>query len=157
MSVMSYPLCINPSHTAMLEQRRGSTEALMFDRRPLTHDVSARAHSPNETSPNTTSSIDGVRCRACGAHTPVLGADPTCLYCGLPVELPSHVAGRVDELQRHLERARKRAEKLDRELSSEGAGYVNGILAAQLIGILLSLAFWGDLLHRRIGHRRSST
>jgi DNA-directed RNA polymerase subunit RPC12/RpoP len=92
--------------------------------------------------------VDGVRCGSCGAHTPVLGVEPHCLYCAMPVELPSDVASRADELQRNIYIARGEAEELDRELTSEGAGYVNGILAAQIVGVLVSLALWVDLLRR---------
>lgn len=66
----------------------------------------------------------------------------------MPVELPSDVQGRASQVQRNLERAREEAAQLDRELASEGAGYVNGIIVVQVIGILVSLAFWVDLLGR---------
>lgn len=55
---------------------------------------------------------------------------------------------RADEVQQNIYIARAEAEQLDRELMSEGAGYVNGILALRIVGILVSLAFWGDLLRR---------
>jgi hypothetical protein len=92
--------------------------------------------------------IEGVRCGSCGAHTPVLGTEPTCVYCAMPVELPSDARGRAREVQRNLERAREEAAQLDRELASDGAGYVMGIIVVQVIGILVSLAFWVDLLRR---------
>jgi hypothetical protein len=92
--------------------------------------------------------IDAVRCGSCGAHTPVLGTEPTCVYCAMPVELPSDVRGRASQVQRNIERAREEAAQLDRELASEGAGFVNGVIVVQVIGIIVSLAFWVDLLGR---------
>ena len=117
----------------------------MFDRRPSEGPVGPEWGRGQNAMP---ANIDGVRCGSCGAHTPVLGVDPTCLYCAMPVALPSDVASRADEVQRNNYIARGEAEQLDRELTSEGAGYVNGILAAQVVGVLVSLALWADLLRR---------
>jgi len=115
----------------------------MHDRNPSASDAAWR-NGPSAAPVN----IEGVRCGSCGAHTPVLGTEPTCVYCAMPVELPSHVQGRASQLQRNIERAREEAAQLDRELASDGAGYVNGIIAVQVIGIVVSLAFWVDLLGR---------
>jgi len=92
--------------------------------------------------------VDGVRCGSCGAHTPVLGVDPHCLYCSMPVALPNDVAERAREVERNLARAREEARQTDRELDSEGAGYAKLIMAVQLISLLVAMGFWRDILQR---------
>jgi hypothetical protein len=92
--------------------------------------------------------VDGVRCGSCGAHTPVLGVEPHCLYCSMPVELPNDVAGRASEVQRNLERAREEAKEFDRDFASDAAGYINVIIVLQLVGVLVALGFWVDILQR---------
>lgn len=92
--------------------------------------------------------VDSMRCGSCGAHTPVLGVDPSCMYCSMPIELPTDVAERAREIQRNLERAREEAKQLDRELASDGAGYVYLIIVLQLMGVVVGLGLWVDILQR---------
>jgi hypothetical protein len=107
-------------------------------------DVGAWQQSPGAV-PRT---VDGVRCGSCGAHTPVLGVDPACLYCSMPVDLPNDVAARAREVQRNLERAREEAKQFDREFASDAAGYITLILVLQLVGLLVALGLWFDVLAR---------
>lgn len=113
--------------------------------RAATGDDVARRHA-GDTAPRV---VEGVVCGSCGAHTPVYGAgDPTCMYCDMPVDLPSDVEGRADKLQRGLDRAREEREELERWLTSEGRGYIAFIVALQLAGLGLSLGAWLQLMDR---------
>jgi hypothetical protein len=117
----------------------------MDDRRmPTASDGEGWQHGPGALPLD----AQGVRCGSCGAHTPVFGTDPVCLYCSMPVELPSDVEERARRVQKNLERARQEAKALDRELASDGMGFVQFIIAAQLVGSVISIAFWVSLLSR---------
>lgn len=92
--------------------------------------------------------VEGVRCGCCGAHTPVLGVDPSCLYCSMPVELPDDVAERAREVQRTIERARQEALQFDREFASDAGGYINLIIVLQVVGVLVGVGLWVGILER---------
>ena len=88
-------------------------------------------------------------CASCGAHTPVYGAgDPTCMYCGMPVDLPSNVESRAGKFQRGLEKAREERDELERWLTTEGRGYIAFIVGLQLAGLGVSFAVWMQLMAR---------
>ena len=117
----------------------------MVDRRPTTSGDGAWTRA-SEPSPRV---AEGVVCPSCGAHTPVHAAgDPTCMYCGMRVDLPSRVEARAERLQRGLEKAREEREELEYWLTSEGTGYIRFIVILQVAGTGLSLAAWMQLMAR---------
>jgi hypothetical protein len=92
---------------------------------------------------------EGVRCGSCGAHTPVYGAgDPTCMYCGMPVDLPSDVRVRLEKHARGAQKARGERGELELWLTTEGRAYISLIVTLQLAGLCLSLAAWLQLMAR---------
>ncbi|HTV18955.1 MAG TPA: hypothetical protein VMG12_09800 [Polyangiaceae bacterium] len=93
--------------------------------------------------------VEGVVCGSCGAHTPVYGADdPRCVYCDMPVDLPSNVQGRAAKLERGLERAREERDELERWLTTDGVGYIKLIIGLQLAGLCLSIWVWMQLMEK---------
>ncbi|HTV18954.1 MAG TPA: hypothetical protein VMG12_09795 [Polyangiaceae bacterium] len=92
---------------------------------------------------------EGVVCGSCGAHTPVYGAgDPTCVYCDMPVDLPSNVQGRAAKLERRLEKTREVQDEFESWLTTSGVGYIKLIIVLQLTGLCLGLVAWMQLMDR---------
>ena len=89
---------------------------------------------------------DGIRCRACGAFTPVLSSEPHCLYCSRRVVLPEHVRDRAEQVEMDVYVARGKIEDLDDDLSTEAPRYALIVATLMVIGIAVGLALWVDLL-----------
>lgn len=75
------------------------------------------------------------------------GGRPTCLYCGLPVELPAGVQQQAERVEARAELARTIAD-LESELSSEGAAWPRALAIYQFVCMLAWLVTWLALLSR---------